>query len=200
MVGRDFVELCLENGVQPTLANRGITNKNIFTNLKTIYIDRKNKDSCTILKQEDTYDIVIDFSCYYTNDLINIINNISYKKYIVLSTLCVMDSSALSDTKHWLHQYCLNKKILEDYISDNKLKDFLIIRPCVLYGKHDYTNRFYEKNDIVYWKNNNSQVIEDRYHIHVRKFSSLLYKYILNNDLSSKVVHIDSNGAYDVKK
>jgi len=73
MVGRDFVELCLENDVQPTLANRGITNKNIFTNLKTIYIDRKNKDSCTILKQEDTYDIVIDFSCYYTNDLINII-------------------------------------------------------------------------------------------------------------------------------
>jgi 2'-hydroxyisoflavone reductase len=194
MIGRDFVELCLENNIKPTLVNRGVTNKDIFSNLKTIHVDRKNKDSCTILKKEQEYDMVIDFSCYCISDLVNIIDNISYKKYILLSTLCVMDNLALNDTKHWLHHYCLNKKILENYINANKLKDFLIVRPCVLYGKYDYTNRFYEKDNIIYWKHNNSPVIESKYYIHVRKFSSLLYEYLSNNTLPSKLLHIDSDG------
>ena len=179
MVGRDFVELCLANDVKPILANRGITNNTIFSELQHVKIDRNYKDHCESLKNLE-FDLVVDFSCYNINQLTNVIENIKYNKYIIISTLTVFDNEALSNSKHWLHNYAIEKKKIEEYIENNKLDNFLIMRPCALYGRYDYTNRFYEKNNIIYWKHNNSIVKEDTYHIHVRKFSHYLYEYIYN--------------------
>jgi len=191
MIGRDFVELCLENNIEPVLANRGITNKNLFPQLQHIQIDRNFKGKCQSLKNLE-FDLVIDFSCYNINQLTNIVDYIKYKKYVILSTLCVYDNEALTKKEHWLHNYCLNKKYLEDYIRDKNLSNFLIVRPCVLYGKYDYTNRFYEKNNIIYWKHNDMAVEESKYYIPIRKFSNLFYNYIFNYN-NSKIKSIDIN-------
>lgn len=200
MIGRDFIELCLENNIEPIIANRGITNKDLFPKLQHIQIDRNFKEKCQSLKNLE-FDLVIDFSCYNINQLTNILDYIKYKKYIILSTLCVYDNEALTKKEHWLHNYCLQKKYLEDYIRDKNLSNFLIVRPCVLYGKYDYTNRFYEKNNIIYWKHNNEIVIEDKYHIPVRKFSNHLYDYIQKKWSESIVtqINIDSYGVTCVK-
>lgn len=192
MVGRDFVELCLEKNIYPVLANRGLTNKNLFPNLTNLKIDRNNKDQCLVLK-DLIFDLIIDFSCYNPKQLTNILQqNLLYKKYIVLSTLCVYDNNALNNKEHWLHNYCLGKKYLEDYIKEKNLSNFLIVRPCVLYGKYDYTNRFYESDNKIYWKHNNSIVEESKYYIPIRKFSNLLYNYIFNYR-NNEIKSIDIN-------
>lgn len=193
MIGRDFVELCLENNIEPVLANRGITNKDLFPQLQYIQIDRNFKEKCQSLKNLE-FDLVIDFSCYNINQLTNIVDYIKYKKYVILSTLCVYDNEVLIKKEHWLHNYCLNKKYLEDYIRNKNLSNFLIVRPCVLYGKHDYTNRFYEKNNIIYWKHNNEIIKESQYYIPVRKFSNYLYDFISNKWFDQKSINIDSYG------
>jgi hypothetical protein len=78
------------------------------------------------------------------------------------------------------------------------MKNISIVRPCVLYGRHDYTDRFYEKNNIIYWKHSNEIVKEDLYHIPVRKFSKYLLEYISSNK-QDKTVHIDGEGIHYIK-
>jgi len=199
MVGRDFVEFCIDQGIQPTIANRGITNKNLFPNLKHIVIDRNNIDSCQNLEGLH-FDIVVDFSCYNINQLINPLKYISYKKYIIISTLCVFNNKILEDKNDWLHEYCSNKKMVEQYIKNKYLEKFIVVRPCVLYGRNDYTNRFYEKNNKIYWKYNNQEVKEDKYYIPIRKFTNLLYKYININDTLIKNINIDNDGAFETNE
>lgn len=194
MVGRDFVELLLElkNEYEIYIANRGITNNNLFPEINHICIDR-NTD-CSILKDK-YFDIVVDFSCYNALQLYNIIKNIKYQNYIVISTLATINNKILNDTSEPLHNYAKYKKELERYILSNNLYNFTIVRPCVLYGKHDYTNRFYDKNNIIYWKYNNTEVVENKYYIPVRKFSQLLYNFIENNLLENNIIiHIDGDG------
>lgn len=197
MIGRDFVELCIENNIYPTLANRGLTNNNLFLDLEKIIIDRNDKFKCSNLENK-YFDIVIDFSCYNINQFLNIYDNIKYDKYIIISTLCVFDNFVLSNIQHWLYDYCKNKKLLEEYITIHNINNVTIVRPCVLYGKNDYTDRFYEKNNDIYWKHSNELVKEDLYHIHVRKFSENLLAYILSNNFN-KAIHIDGKGIHYIE-
>jgi nucleoside-diphosphate-sugar epimerase len=192
MIGRDFVDTCISNNIYPTIANRNITNKNLFSQLEHILIDRNNSNSCNILSQEN-FDIVIDFSCYNINQFLNIYTNITCNNYILISTLCTFDQNVLNNDSHWLHGYCKNKKIVEDYILDNDIKNISIVRPCVIYGKYDYTNRFYEKNNKIYWKHNHVLVQESKYYISVNKFSKYLLEYIQSGNYY-KITHIDGDG------
>lgn len=192
MIGRDFIEYYLENNSPNniTIANRGITNNNLFNNIEKIIIDRSQENGCQNLHLE-YFDIVLDFSCYNVNDLSRVLKHIRYGRYIVLSSLCSVDEYVLSNQDHWLHNYCLGKKQLEDYILANHIKDFTIVRPCVLYGKHDYTNRFYERQNKIYWKHNDTEVLEDRYHISVRKFTQYLFSCLNTTD---SIINIDRDG------
>lgn len=197
MIGRDFVDICIDNGIYPTIANRNITNKNLFDKLNHIIIDRNDINKCKNLNNM-SFNIVIDFSCYNINQFLNTYNNINCSQYILISTLCSFDDSVLNDNSHWLHEYCKNKKIIEDYIIHNNITDISIVRPCVIYGKYDYTNRFYEKNNQIYWRHNNTLVKENRYYIPVRKFSNYLFEYILSKN-KDKIIHIDGLGINIVK-
>lgn len=197
MIGRDFLEFLSENknDYDITILNRGITNPTLFTDIKKICIDRNDNEQCSKLLNKN-FDLIIDFSCYNPDQLANILQYVNYKYYIILSTLCVHDNIALSDENHWLHSYCKNKKALEEYIRKEKLRNFNIIRPCVLYGKHDYTNRFYEKNKIIYWKHNNLPVTKSKFYIPVRDFTKNLYNIInnTNNLYQTKIIHINGDG------
>jgi hypothetical protein len=197
MIGRDFLEFLSENkhNYDITICNRGITNSTLFPDIKKIFIDRNNNKQCSKLLNKN-FDLIIDFSCYNVKQLSNILQYVKYKHYIILSTLCVSDNNVLLDQTHWLHSYCKNKKDLEEYIFKEKLKNFNVIRPCVLYGKHDYTNRFYEKDNIIYWKHNNLPVEKNKFYIPVRDFTNNLYSFInnQNNLYSTKAVHINGDG------
>lgn len=198
MIGRDFVELCIENTIYPTLANRDVTNNHLFPDLYKLKIDRSDPNRCRSLNKDIIYDLVIDFSCYNITQFINVYSNITCNNYILISTLCTFDQNVLNDSSHWLHDYCKNKKLLEEHIVNNNIGNISIVRPCVLYGKHDYTDRFYEKNNEIYWKHSNEIVKEDLYHIPVRKFSKYLLEYISSNK-QHKTVHIDGEGIHYIK-
>lgn len=192
MIGRDFVEYYLDRNLSNNIviANRGITNNNLFIDIEKITIDRSKEDGCKDINFR-YFDTIVDFSCYSINDLFNVLKYVKYSKYIVLSSLCSNDNNILLNKQHWLYSYCVGKKEIEQYITVNNIDNFTIVRPCVLYGKYDYTNRFYEKNNKIYWKNNDIEVVPDRYHIPVRQFSESLYKCL---DINAKIINIDGEG------
>lgn len=196
MVGRDFIELILEQNTNYhlTLANRGKTNKNLFSNIPHINIDRNLSSGCESLAGY-FFDIVIDFSCYNINQLVNVLKHVSYNYYVLISTQSVLDKVSLGDPNNWLYEYANNKKQLENYIVVNKSKNFNIVRPCALYGKNDYTNRFYEKDHQFYWTANNQLVTKNKGTIPVRDFSNRLLEYLSSYNLSGiNFIHIDGDG------
>jgi nucleoside-diphosphate-sugar epimerase len=181
MVGRDFIETAKEqNNLIISLANRGLTNKKIFTDLENIYIDRNNRSLCSNLTNR-LFDIVVDFSCYNIDQYKNTIGYINCKKYILISTQSVLDSNVLNkkDIKDPYYWYCYNKKELENYILSLN-NDTIIVRPGAIYGHNDYTNRFEYREDNFYWKNTNIIPSESNGCVYVKKFSLYLLDIIRN--------------------
>lgn len=159
MIGRDFVEKMRHDPqYRIYIANRGLTNPNLFKDddIEFIKIDRNEPESCVNLS-ETFFDVVIDFSCYTTQQYINTINYLNYNKYILISTQSVLDSNTLNKQNHKdpYYWYCLHKKELEEYVISNS-KNTIVVRPGAVYGHNDYTGRFEYKNGEFYWKNTNN--------------------------------------------
>lgn len=175
MLGRDFVETISERNTDNNIiiANRGVTNPELFSNFSKIKFDRNIENECFKLK--DYYDYIIDFSCYTLNQFKNVINNIEYKKYIYISTMSVfdkhtIDAKNINDNYYW---YCINKKEIEDYIISN-IKNLLIVRPCAIYGEYDYTQRFFKKDNEYYLICNNKSVKNVSGYMFVKDFTKKL--------------------------
>jgi len=179
MIGKNFV-INLTNkypNYKVTLANRNLTNKNLFPNLKTIVIDRNNMENCQDLEKY-IYDIVVDFSCYSVEQFENTYKYLNYNKYIYISTMSVYESNIIKNPNldEEYHNYCINKYLIERYIITNNIKNCLRVRPCAIYGDDDYTNRFYKLNGEFYWKHNNQKVGIGT--MSVESFSELLLTHI----------------------
>lgn len=193
MVGRDFVELLVsnpDNEYDIYLVNRGLTNSHQFANLRKIYLDRNNQNECKILNNQ-YFDVVVDFSCYTLNQFENINKNIQYKHYIFISTTATLDERLLTDTNHPMYLYAYNKKVIEEYIRQS-VKNTTIVRPCIIYGSNDYTNRFYHKDNNFYRVSDNTLVVNDRYHVFVKNVS--YYLSLLLGYKEIKYANIDGNG------
>lgn len=177
MIGKDFTNHLIKNNFNVILANRGITNPNLFSKIPLIKLDRNIEDSCKILFNYN-FDIVIDFSCYTVNQFENTYKYLKYKKYIYISTMSVHEKNIINNpnlTDNY-HRYCVDKFLIEEYIKQNKIKNCLIVRPCAIYGDDDYTNRFYKKDNDYYWKSNNSKVGDGT--MYVEDFSKFLLYHI----------------------
>jgi dTDP-4-dehydrorhamnose reductase len=186
MLGRDLVETLRDSpDYTITLANRGITNANIFSELKHLKIDRNSKEACLNLSN-NTYDFAIDFSCY-TADQFKITSQlINCSNYIYISTISVFDALdnnyANSDTAHGRYlNYCIDKKNIETYIlsTDFTHKTF-IVRPCAVYGANDYTQRFEQRDNQYFWKNTNIKADEETNCIHVSVVTQKIIEILEN--------------------
>jgi nucleoside-diphosphate-sugar epimerase len=173
MLGRGFVEILKEEYKDITLANRNLTNPFLFPDLKKITIDRDIPQTCLALKKE-SYDVTIDFSCYNLDQFKNTFENLNTKKYIYISTMGVLNLNE----KNEYYDYSKNKLAVEEYIISNSIKG-LIIRPCAVYGDNDYTNRFYKKDNIFFWKNTSEKAGEGC--ISVDFFANCLKKHLLSS-------------------
>lgn len=195
MVGRDFIEFCIENNSEYdiSLANRGITNPSLFSHLKHIRIDRNTERGCSGLDKAN-YDIVIDFSCYNSQQLYSVLKYTHYSNYFLMSTLTVLDQSALSDKNNSLHKYALDKKLLEEYVLTNNLP-ITIVRTGAMFGKNDYTNRYYELDNKFYSRFNNQEIKESKYILNVRTFTTYLHDYVSKNSSQrNTVIEINRDG------
>ena len=157
-IGRGLIEkLAINKKNDLTIFNRGITNPNLFPNIKKIIGDR-NTDDIKLIHQVD-WDYIIDLSCYFPQSLINILSNLSLnlKKYILISTCSVyQDDKVNLCSENALIKKCNqyqfedqstssygNRKAECERILQSSKFNFTILRPDLVYGKYDNTDRFY---------------------------------------------------------
>jgi 2'-hydroxyisoflavone reductase len=159
--GRLLVEkLCNDNRYDTTLFNRGKTNTNLFPNLSKFHGNRETDDLSQICNQN--WDVVVDFCGYYPVTFHNLLNKLSNKvgRYIFISTLSVFpfnnnDKALISENDPTLN--CSDEQkisILPDAYGEKKAEmerillshpelDPIILRPSFIYGRYDWTDRFY---------------------------------------------------------
>ncbi|WP_422123787.1 NAD-dependent epimerase/dehydratase family protein [Planococcus sp. X10-3] len=154
-VGRHIVENALDGGHEVTLFNRGKSNPELFTNLPRITGDRK-KDAGKLLGIE--WDAVIDTSAYTPADLVPILDNITTDHYTFISTISVYDdfSNGPVNENSTIHlgidsdevngkTYGPLKVRCEEIVNERFGEKALIIRPGIVAGAYDPTDRF------TYW-------------------------------------------------
>lgn len=160
-IGRRLVEKLENNSeYELTLFNRGKTNHSLFPNCRKIIGDRKNNEDLDQLFSE-SWDFVIDLSCYYPKSIKTIVNKINRNltKYIFISTCSVyeidgfdkmlknenapvLQCNKIEEKNTSLDTYGKRKAACERYLTNSKLP-YIIFRPSLVYGPYDYSDRLY---------------------------------------------------------
>lgn len=157
-IGRNLVEqLIKENNYDLTLLNRGITNAHLFPDIKKIKGNRNTKEIAELVS--GNWDYIIDVSCYFPTSLEHILGAIAtkLKKYIFISTVSVYEegdqklkdelATTLAFTRAIYNDdspetYGKRKAACEELLKSSGL-NYTILRPSLVYGKYDATDRFY---------------------------------------------------------
>jgi 2'-hydroxyisoflavone reductase len=155
-VGRHITQAALDGGHQVSLFNRGQTNHDLFPEVEKLIGDRDgNLDALKNRK----WDVVIDVNGYVprlVKDTANLLKD-AVGMYIFISTISVYqqpfqtpiteDASLISledeiveeitgDSYGGLKVLC--EKVVEEYFPSNHV----IVRPGIVIGPHDHTDRF----------------------------------------------------------
>ena len=152
-VGRHIVEAAVLKGHQVTLFNRGISNPAAFPGLRHITGDRR-KDAGKLAGQK--WDVVIDTCAYSTTDLAPVLEKIAASRYVFVSTISVYsdygngaptETSAVLDNPPDSDEvngksYGPLKVEAEKMVIDAFGSRALIIRPSIVAGPYDPTDRF----------------------------------------------------------
>lgn len=159
-IGRNLVESLLHiNNFDVTLFNRGQSNTNLFPEIRKIRGDRNTSDINLIFKE--SWDYIIDLSCYFPNSLKQVLSHLdnSVKRYIFISTCSVYDNdidksvlrnenSPILDcndkesTDSSTTTYGKRKAECERILKQSNVR-YSIFRPALVYGQYDNTDRFY---------------------------------------------------------
>lgn len=160
-IGRVLVEqLITLNTYQVTLFNRGKRNSGIFPELNQIHGDRETEDYLKISSQY--WDVIIDCSGYYPISFEKLLKSIAGKvgRYIFVSTISVynfgniigreitedeplLECTDAQKTSALPDAYGEKKAEMERLLLQQQGLDKIIIRPSLVYGKYDFTDRFY---------------------------------------------------------
>lgn len=161
-VGRNLLEKLIHNHphYSVTLFNRGITNPHLFPEINKIFGDRKNIED--ISKIATTFwDCIIDISGYWPDALEQQLNihKGNFDKYIYISTcshyvfhpnhphLIHEDEPTVTCTEEEKHseglQYYNQKKAECERILLETIDNLIILRPGLIIGKYDSTDRLY---------------------------------------------------------
>ncbi|MCI0448556.1 MAG: NAD-dependent epimerase/dehydratase family protein [Chlorobi bacterium] len=163
MWGEFLTEELIKAGNHPVLFNRGKRNPDLFPELRRITGDRLTSDLKQIANQ--SWDVVVDFSCMFPDNLEEIIVMLRGKvsRYIFVSTASVypFDNAELwkspvnenTETlpctpeqradKDMISSYGEKKAECERVLLDKDWLDSIIFRPALIYGRYDPTDRFY---------------------------------------------------------
>lgn len=154
-VGRHIVEEAMLKGHDVTLFNRGKSNPELFSELPRITGDRRY-DAKKL--QNEKWDAVIDTSAYTPSDLLPVLDHVTADHYTFISTISVYDdfSQGPVDEDATMHDgmegdavtgetYGPLKVRCEQIVKERFAADSLIIRPGIVAGAYDPTDRF------TYW-------------------------------------------------
>lgn len=152
-IGRHLVEAAHRNGHDITLFNRGLSNPTAFPELRHITGDRM-KDADKLAGQK--WDAVIDTCAYAPADLKPVLEHIDTDFYVFVSTVSVYndykngpptENSAVWDSKTVTEEstgqsYGALKVQAEKTVLDALGNRVLIVRPSIVAGPYDPTDRF----------------------------------------------------------
>lgn len=155
-VGRHIVEELVSKGHEVVLFNRGKSNPAVFPKLQRMIGDRR-KDAAKL--GEKKWDAVIDTSAYTPADLTPILEHIQTDHYTFISTISVYNNfkqGAVKESSSVFQQkvegdrvngdtYGPLKVMCEKLIMESVGDKALIIRPGIVIGPYDPTDRF------TYW-------------------------------------------------
>jgi 2'-hydroxyisoflavone reductase len=162
-IGRNVVErLSALHEYDITLFNRQKTHPELFNNCTKIKGDRETDDILQLTEQY--WDFIIDLSCYYPNNLEFFLNRMKGKigRYIFISTVSAyqwnedtqnilitedntetLPCTEAQKTDTTMSTYGERKAECERVLLKQEWLDKIILRPCIVYGKYDHTDRFY---------------------------------------------------------
>ncbi len=159
-IGRNLVNKLIQlNSYNITLFNRGKSNPDLYSDIKELHGDRNTSDINLIF--EENWDYIIDVSCYFPDSLSNIVSQMdnSLKRYIFISTCSVYDNNldkSLFRDENSPTLSCTNSERIDSSVSTygNRKAEceriltqsnlhYTILRPSLVYGPYDKTDRFY---------------------------------------------------------
>ena len=200
-VGRIVIEKLLESvsDYKITIFNRGITNKTLFQNKASvdfIYGDRETDDISQLFHKK--WDIVIDFMGYFPDTLAHMLQQMHQHigRYIFISTISAYDLQNPSSIPiieqgkllKWKEKdridtswdsYGQRKVACEEEVQKYKQLDFVILRPSLIYGLYDYTDRFY------YWL----YQIKNKKSIEIPTEFEKPVNYTFSEDFAKVIIH-----------
>lgn len=157
-IGRNLVErLIAEDKYDLCLLNRATSNPSIFPEIQRIIGDRNTSSISDLIKGD--WDYVIDLSAYYPRSVEYILQGLQtkLKNYIFISTCSVYENGdpilKLESARRkrcnnedyndeTIRSYGERKVACEDLIISSGLP-YTILRPSLVYGQYDNTDRFY---------------------------------------------------------
>lgn len=160
-VGRMVVEkLRTLPDYEITLFNRGKSNAGLFDEIKQLHGNRETDDILQVCNQH--WDCVIDFSGYYPVTFEKLLHDLYGKvgRYIFISTISVYELEKFegrpiteNDEIHYCSEEQKTSKLPDAY-GEKKAEmervllrqtglDKIILRPSFIYGRYDWTERFY---------------------------------------------------------
>ncbi|MBC2845432.1 NAD-dependent epimerase/dehydratase family protein [Winogradskyella flava] len=159
-IGRNLVTQLLKDvSYELTLFNRANTNPDLFPKTNKLIGDRNTEDIHSISKEN--WDCIVDLSCYFPETLSKTLQALKSqpKQYVFISTCSVYDNDLqqstlrnensptliCSDTEKIDESpstYGKRKAECERILKKSGLK-YTILRPALVYGKYDKTDRLY---------------------------------------------------------
>ncbi len=156
-VGRHITEAALAHGHEVTLFNRGRTHADLFPNVRTLTGDRKTDVSALT---GTVWDAVIDVNAYLPDEPARVLDVLTTSHYTFISTISVYaehhpgddESAPLASMPDGADQtqvtgetYGPLKTACEQVVQTQLPDRALIIRPGLVVGPHDHTDRW------TYW-------------------------------------------------
>lgn len=159
-VGKRLVQLLVDEGVEVTIATRGLTPDSFGNQVTRLIINRENAESLGQAFEDKKWDVVFDQTCYSSQEALDSLKTLNgkVKKYIFTSSQAVYDfgTNHLEENFNPLN-YTPTIKSRRDYIGyvgyqeakraaeailfQNADFPVVAVRFPIIIGKDDYTNR-----------------------------------------------------------
>lgn len=158
-VGRLVTRMLLQHSdIKLTLFNRGISNRDFINDVNYIYGDRESDDIRQVYDQ--AWDVIIDMMGYYPDTIKDFISKMNTKRYIFISSVSVYDvlnpeKTIINEQDRLLSECSMAERVDKTWETYGNRKvsceaeiltseiDSIILRPSLIYGPHDPTDRMY---------------------------------------------------------
>lgn len=159
-VGKRLVQLLINEGVDVTIATRGLASDAFGAQVSRLIINRENAESLEEAFKDKKWDVVFDQTCYSSQEALDILKALNGKvqKYIFTSSQAVYDfgtnhleesfnpfdyQPVLKSRRDYIGYvgYQEAKRAAEAILFQNADFPVVAVRFPIIIGKDDYTNR-----------------------------------------------------------